>query len=268
MVPACNEEKIGLMTKNEHATLTQLAHDIAWHAGEAILRFYQKNIPVRHKSDASPVTEADEAADSLIFAELARAAPGIPIVSEESVSNGLLPDISDGRFWLVDPLDGTKEFISGTDEFTVNIALIEEGNPVLGVLHAPALNTCYLADGKDAFLVAKSGFREPIRARSVPSDGAVVLASRNHRDSETDAFIADHYTARITSVGSALKFGLLAKGEADLYPRFGRTMEWDTAAGHAVLAAAGGNVKCTDGSTLRYGKPGLDNPPFVACGLQ
>jgi len=268
MIPISNEEENSLMTKNEYATLMQLAHGIAWHAGEAILRLYQKNIAVQHKSDASPVTEADEAADSLIFAGLARGAPGIPIVSEERVSQGRLPDISGGRFWLVDPLDGTKEFISGTDEFTINIALIEDGNPVLGVLHAPALDACYLANDKDAFLVAKDGSREPIRARSIPPDGAVVLASRSHRDAETNAFIAGHYTASITSVGSALKFGLLAKGEADLYPRFGRTMEWDTAAGHAVLAAAGGSVKCADGSTLRYGKPGLDNPPFVARGVQ
>ena len=256
------------MTKNyEHATLTQLAHKIALHAGEAILRLYRRNIAVQHKSDGSPVTEADEAADSLIFSGLAQGAPGIPIVSEESVSQGRLPDISGGRFWLVYPLDGTKEFISGTDQFTVNIALVEDGNPVLGALHAPALAGCYLADGKAAFLVAKDGSREPLRARGVPPSGAVVVASRNHRDAETDAFIARHHTSRITSVGSALKFGLLAKGEADLYPRFGRTMEWDTAAGHAVLAAAGGSVQCTDGSALFYGKPGLDNPPFIARGL-
>lgn len=255
------------MTKNEYAVLTKMAHDLAWQAGELILRFYRQNIDVQHKSDSSPVTEADEAADSLIVTGLAQGAPGIPIVSEESVSQGHMPDIGGGRFWLVDPLDGTKEFISGIDEFTVNIALIENGSPVLGILHAPALNACYIADGKDAFIGPKDGPKEPIRARDIPLEGAVVMASRNHRDAETDAFIARHHTARITNAGSALKFGLLAKGEADLYPRFGRTMEWDTAAGHAILAAAGGSVTRVDGSELHYGKPGLDNPPFVARGL-
>jgi len=255
------------MTENEHAALTQLIHDLAWQAGEMILRLYRKNIDVHLKSDTSPVTEADEAADALIVAGLSRGTPDIPIVSEERVSQGHLPDIGGGRFWLVDPLDGTKEFISGNDEFTVNIALIENGSPVLGALHAPAMNACYLADGKGAFLVSKDGCREPIRARSVPSEGAVVVASRNHRDAETDAFIARHHTTRIASAGSALKFGILAKGEADLYPRFGRTMEWDTAAGHAVLTAAGGSVTQVDGTALEYGKLGLDNPPFVARGL-
>ena len=178
------------------------------------------------------------------------------------------PDIGGGRFWLVDPLDGTKEFISGTDEFTVNIALIESASPVLGALHAPALDECYLADGKAAFLIGKDGRRKPIQARALPADGAVVVASRNHRDADTDDFIARHRTVSVTSAGSALKFGLLAKGEADLYPRFGRTMEWDTAAGHAVLTAAGGSVKRLDGTVLEYGKPGLDNPAFVARGVE
>ncbi len=255
------------MTQNEHAALSNLAHQLALEAGVVILRLYHRNIAVKHKADASPVTEADEAADALIVAGLAQGAPGIAIISEESVSQDHLPDISGGRFWLVDPLDGTKEFIAGTDEFTVNIALIENGSPVLGALHAPALGACYLADGKGAFFVGKDGHREPIRARSVPPEGAVVVASRNHRDAETDAFIARHRTSSITSAGSSLKFGLLARGEADLYPRFGRTMEWDTAAGHAVLAAAGGSVTRVDGTALRYGKPGLDNPAFVARGL-
>ena len=134
--------------------------------------------------------------------------------------------------------------------------------------NAPALNECYLTDGHGAFLIAKNGYKRPIRARALPSDGAVVVASRNHRDATTDEFIARHQTSRITSAGSALKFGLLAKGAADLYPRFGRTMEWDTAAGHAVLTAAGGSLKCMDGTVLRYGKEGLDNPAFIARGVE
>ena len=255
------------MTQYDYAELTNLAHRLAFEAGEVILRLYGPNIDVQRKADASPVTEADEAADALIVAGLIRGAPKIPIISEESVSHDNLPDLSGGRFWLVDPLDGTKEFIAGTDEFTVNIALIENGCPVLGALHAPALGASYLADGKGAFLIAKDNSRAPIHARSLPPEGAVFVASRSHRDAETDDFISRHRTASVTSAGSSLKFGLLAKGEADLYPSFGRTMEWDTAAGHAVLAAAGGSVTCIDGTPLRYGKPGLDNPAFVARGV-
>ncbi|MDP6588240.1 MAG: 3'(2'),5'-bisphosphate nucleotidase CysQ [Alphaproteobacteria bacterium] len=256
------------MTENERAALAQLAHRLALRAGVEIMRLYRRDIAVQRKVDSSPVTEADEIADALIVAGLADAAPNIPTVSEESVAQGRMPDIGGGRFWLVDPLDGTKEFISGTDEFTVNIALIENGSPVLGALHAPALGECYLADGGGAFLIGEDGGRKPIRARALPADGAVVVASRHHRDSETDEFIARHHTASVTSAGSALKFGLLAKGEADLYPRFGRTMEWDTAAGHAVLAAAGGSVRSLDGTALQYGKRSLDNPHFVARGLE
>ncbi|MBT4426506.1 MAG: 3'(2'),5'-bisphosphate nucleotidase CysQ [Rhodospirillaceae bacterium] len=255
------------MTKSERIILAELAHTLAVEAGDKIMQLYRRGIAVQQKSDSSPVTEADEMADAYIVAGLRQGAPGIPIVSEESVAQGDLPDISGGRFWLVDPLDGTKEFISGTDEFTVNIALIENGVPVLGALHAPALDDCYLADGSGAFLISRNGLKKQIHARAVPADGAVVVASRHHRDAETDAFIAKHHTASVTSAGSALKFGLLARGAADLYPRYGRTMEWDTAAGHAVLAAAGGSVRRTTGEALSYGKSGLDNPHFIARGL-
>jgi 3'(2'), 5'-bisphosphate nucleotidase len=256
------------MTESEHRMLTELARKLAVQAGDKIMQLYRQEIAVQRKADSSPVTKADELADAFIVAGLTQGAPGIPVVSEESVSQGRLPDISGGRFWLVDPLDGTKEFIAGTDEFTVNIALIENGVPVLGALHAPALEECYLAEGGEAFLIGKNGGRTRIYARAVPPEGAVVVASRHHRDAETDEFIAKHHTARVTSAGSALKFGLLARGDADLYPRFGRTMEWDTAAGHAVLAAAGGSVRRLDGRTLSYGKPSLDNPHFVARGLE
>ncbi len=255
------------MTNSERLNLAQLAHKLAVEAGDKIMQLYRQGIAVQHKSDSSPVTEADELADAYIVAGLRQGAPGIPIVSEESVAQGDLPDISGGRFWLVDPLDGTKEFISGTDEFTVNIALIENGAPVLGAMHAPALDDCYLADGSGAFLIRRDGTKKQIHARAVPPSGAVVVASRHHRDAETDAFIAEHHTESVTSAGSALKFGLLARGAADLYPRYGRTMEWDTAAGHAVLAAAGGSVRRTTGEALKYGKEGLDNPHFIARGL-
>ena len=256
------------MIKSERIELVELAHRLAVEAGDKIMPFYRQDIAIQHKPDASPVTEADELADEYIVAGLMQGAPGIPVVSEESVAQGRLPDISGGLFWLVDPLDGTKEFISGSDEFTVNIALIENSIPVLGVLHAPALDDCYLTDGSAAFLINRNGRKTQISARAVSPEGAVVLASRHHHDAQTDAFIAKHHTASVTSAGSALKFGLLARGAADLYPRFGRTMEWDTAAGHAVLSAAGGSVRQTDGRPLQYGKSSFDNPHFIARGQE
>ena len=242
-----------------------LAHRLALEAGRAIMAFYRSGAAVRTKDDSSPVTEADEAADRLIVGGLREAAPDIPVISEESIGATRAP--AGGRFWLVDPLDGTKEFIGRTGEFTVNIALIEEGRPVLGVLHAPALDETYVADGEGrAVRIIGGAAPQPVRARAVPAEGPVVVASSAHRDAETDAFIAGQRPSRIARAGSALKFGLLARGTADLYPRFGRTMEWDTAAGHAVLAAAGGDVHTVDGGALRYGKPGFANPPFIARG--
>ena len=243
--------------------LAALAHRLALEAGQAIMAFYRRGAAVRTKADSSPVTEADEAADRLIVRGLREAAPDIPVVSEE----GTCRAPAGGRFWLVDPLDGTREFIGRTGEFTVNVALIEGGRPVLGVLHAPALDETYVADGAGGAVRIEGGAAaRPVRTRGVPEEGPVVVASSAHRDAETDAFIAERRPSRIARAGSALKFGLLARGAADLYPRFGRTMEWDTAAGHAVLAAAGGDVRTADGGALRYGKPGFVNPPFVASG--
>ena len=243
--------------------LAAVAHLLALEAGQAIMAFYRRGAAVRTKADSSPVTEADEAADRLIVAGLREAAPDIPVVSEEGARRAP----AGGRFWLVDPLDGTKEFIGRTGEFTVNIALIEGGRPVLGVLHAPALDETYVADGAGGAVRIEGGaVPRPVHARAVPEEGPVVVASSAHRDAETNAFIAGRRPSRIARAGSALKFGLLARGAADLYPRFGRTMEWDTAAGHAVLAAAGGDVRTADGGALRYGKPGFVNPPFVASG--
>ena len=245
--------------------LAAVAHRLALEAGRAIMALYRSGAAVRTKADSSPVTEADEAADRLIVDGLREAAPDVPVVSEESAGADRAP--AGGRFWLVDPLDGTKEFIGRTGEFTVNVALIEGGRPVLGVLHAPALDETYVADGTGgAVRIVGAAAPRPVRARAAPEEGPVVVASSAHRDAETDAFIAGRRPSRIARAGSALKFGLLARGAADLYPRFGRTMEWDTAAGHAVLAAAGGDVRTADGGALRYGKPGFVNPPFVASG--
>jgi len=251
----------------DYAGLAAAARRLALEAGRAIMAFHRRDAAVELKHDRTPVTEADRAADRLIVEGLQAAAPAIPVISEESTGTATPP--AGARFWLVDPLDGTREFIAGSEEFTVNIALVEEGRPVLGVLHLPARGETYLADGQGRALhVVGEGAPQPIRARPVPAEGPAVIASRSHRDAETEAFIAGLRPSETRSAGSALKFGLLARGEADVYPRFGRTMEWDTAAGHAVLAAAGGHVRDMSGRALRYGKAGFVNPPFVACGRE
>jgi len=255
-----------VVSSEDYERLAAAARRLALEAGRTIMTFYRDGTPVETKADSTPVTEADRAADGLIVTGLQAATPDIPVISEESTSTGPAP--AGGRFWLVDPLDGTREFIARTGEFTVNIALIEGGRPVLGVLHAPVQGETYIADGQGgAVSTVGDGPPQAIRARQVPVRGPAVIASRLHRDAETDAYIAGLGPAQTVSAGSALKFGLLARGEADIYPRFGRTMEWDTAAGHAILSAAGGHVRDLNGRELSYGKAGFVNPPFVACGL-
>ena len=241
--------------------------DIAYAAGAVILEIYAKDFQVDAKADASPVTEADRLAEALILERLAPVLPDVPIVAEESVAAGRIPDISGDRFWLVDPLDGTREFISRNGEFTVNIALIRDGSPVAGVVHAPAKNRLYLAaeDGR-AWREIDGGRPEPIACRPCPSEGAVAMVSRSHRSPETETWLKEHRIADMRDAGSSLKFCTLAEGAADLYPRLGRTMEWDIAAGHAVLKAAGGSVTRLDGGAFTYGKPGFENPHFVARG--
>ena len=236
-------------------------------AGEVVMRVYASDFAVARKDDASPVTQADQQAEALILAGLREMAPDVPVVAEEAVAAGDIPNVSD-RFFLVDPLDGTKEFISRNGEFTVNIALIEGGVPVLGLVYAPAVGRLFTgALGLGAWLEDADGQRA-IRCRAVPPEGLTVVASRSHGDeSALDAFLAGRRVAARTNAGSSLKLCLLAAGEADLYPRFGRTMEWDIAAGDAVLRAAGGMVsRLDDGRPLGYGKPGFENPHFVAEG--
>ncbi|MEQ8967740.1 MAG: 3'(2'),5'-bisphosphate nucleotidase CysQ [Azospirillaceae bacterium] len=244
---------------------------LALEAGAAILKIYTgPEIAAAEKADGSPVTAADEAAEAVILDGLARIAPNVPVVAEEAVSRSGAPDTaSAGRFWLVDPLDGTKEFLNRNGEFTVNIALVQDGRPVLGVVHAPALAETYSgAVGLGAWH-ADNRERRVITARHPGPEGLVVVASRSHGDpAALDRFLEGRRVAGRREVGSSLKFCLVAAGEADLYPRFGRTMEWDTAAGHAVLAAAGGRVTDLDGAPLRYGKPGFDTPHFVARGRE
>lgn len=240
---------------------------VARRAGELIMEIYASDFTVRGKEDASPVTEADERAEASIVAALKAAWPDIPVIAEESVAAGLIPAI-DKRFWLVDPLDGTKEFIGRNGEFTVNIALIEDGEPVAGVVLAPALGRLFAgATGTGAFAEDSTG-RRPIRCRAIPQEGLTVVASRSHGDAAAlESFLAGRKVAALKSAGSSLKLCLVAAGEADVYPRLGRTMEWDIAAGHAVLAAAGGRIADMGGQPLRYGKPGFDNPHFAAWGL-
>jgi 3'(2'), 5'-bisphosphate nucleotidase len=240
---------------------------IAREAGDLILAFHGKAIDVRSKCDASPVTHADEAAGKLIVSALARLTPDVPVVCEELRDSSAAPGIG-SRFWLVDPLDGTKEFVSGSAEFTVNIALVEQRRSVLGVVLAPALGRLFAGVAHGGAFAEEHNRRRAIRCRNVPPEGLTVVSSRSHRDADAiDAFLASRRVAASSSAGSSLKFCMVASGEADLYPRLGRTMEWDTAAGHALLAAAGGRVTQLDGQELIYGKPEFANPHFVAMGL-
>ncbi len=240
--------------------------DVARTAGAAILEIYATEFAVEKKLDASPVTAADERAETIILSALAAITPDIPVVSEEAASAGHIPDIGK-RFWLVDPLDGTREFISRNGEFTVNIALVENGQPVLGVVFAPALNRLFAGIvGEGAFVEDDSGHRA-IGCRRTPAEGLTVVSSRSHGDAAAlDTLLAGRKVAASLNAGSSLKLCLVAAGEADMYPRLGRTMEWDIAAGHAILRAAGGCVKTLDGDELCYGKKGLDNPDFIATG--
>ena len=249
------------------ATLRQIAES----AGAAILDVYEGRIAanVRQKADRSPVTAADEAAEAIILAALQNLTPDIPVVSEEAAEAGKTPDVSGGRFWLVDPLDGTKEFLSRNGEFTVNIALIEDGCPTAGVVHAPALKKTWIGVGAGSACYAEDDRAPvPIHTRPLPMTGAVVVASRRHGDTAAmDRFLSGIKIGERVEAGSSLKFCLVASGQADLYPRFGRTMEWDTAAGHAVLLAAAGCVEqAHTGAPLTYGKAGFENPHFIARG--
>ncbi len=257
------------------STLLEAMIDAAIEAGGAAHRIYLGSFEVQTKADRSPVTAADHASEAIILERLKQAAPGVPVVAEEEVAAGRLPAI--GReFLLVDPLDGTKEFIQRNGDFTVNIALVRDGVPVLGVVYAPVTAALYIGDviaGKawrsrcPPESSAKPTAREPIRVRHAPAQGLTVVVSRSHSTPETETYLEQYQVAERVSVGSSLKFCLVAAGEADLYPRLGPTMEWDTAAGQAVLVAAGGKVLAPGGAPLAYGKPGLRNSFFVAGGL-
>ena len=255
--------------------------DLARQAGERVMAIYATAFAVQGKADASPVTLADQQAEAVIVAGLRQLTPDWPIVAEEAMAAGPAPALlPDQPFWLVDPLDGTREFVARNGEFTVNIALIHQGRPVLGVVLAPARGgpggVLYAGVVGQGAWVADTAGRRAIRCRALPPGGLAMLASRSHGDAAAqDAFVAGwlarhlpgQRVAHTGTAGSSLKLCLIAAAQADLYPRLGRTMEWDIAAGHAVLAAAGGRVLRADGAgPLVYGKPGFESPHFVAAG--
>ncbi len=245
---------------------------IAVEAGRRIVEIRSRPHAVDSKADGSPLTEADLAAEAVIAAGLPGAAPGIVVVSEEAAEH--VAPAEGAPFMLVDPLDGTREFLGPSGEFTVNIALILGGRPVAGVVYAPALGRIWRgALGHGAAMAAlpadatpQDATWTPIRVRARPEAGYTAVASRSHLDPETSAFLGTLPVAESRSIGSSLKFCLVAEGAADVYPRFGTTMEWDTAAGQAVLEAAGGRVTTPDGAAFTYGKPGFRNGPFIAWG--
>jgi 3'(2'), 5'-bisphosphate nucleotidase len=265
------------MTELTHAQLIDALIAPTLAAGRVIMEVHATLSAgdTRSKGDGSPVTEADERAEAVILAALAEITPNIPVIAEEAAAGGEMPEIG-VRFWLVDPLDGTREFVGGKLDFTVNIALIEEGVPVLGLVFVPATGVLYVGDASGARVTTVADGRvgdwSAIRIATAKPEALRVLASRSHMSDETKAFIDQFGVAELVSAGSSLKFCKLAAGEADLYPRMGRTMEWDTAAADAVLRAAGGRVMTLDGQPLRYGKRNqaddsdFANPWFVATG--
>lgn len=237
--------------------------EAAREAGEAIRTIVARGFDVESKRDSSPVTEADRAAELIILAALARAAPGVPVIAEEEVAVGRIPAHGD-TYFLVDPLDGTKEFVRGGNDYTVNIGLIERGTPTLGVVFAPATGQLHGGCVGTGAWVDEGRGRLPIRTRL--SDGQMTaVASKSHLNQATIDYLNEAVgTCDYVAIGSSLKFCILAEGRADIYPRASPTSEWDTAAGHAVLLAAGGLVHGPDGTALAYGKPAFLNRAFVA----
>ena len=245
---------------------------MALEAGALIMQHYKNGVAEETKADKSPVTQADRDAEILLTAQLAKLAPGVQVIGEEACSE-VLPENMDDLFFLLDPLDGTRDFVAKRDNFTVNIGLISGDTPIAGVIYAPVHEKLYFS-GTDAayrLAIAPDGEldiaqAEALNTNAINPDGITVIASRSHRDEKTDALISSLNVSDTIATASSYKFCLVAEGTADFYPRFGRTMEWDTAAGQAILQAAGGIVTNEDGSRFTYGKleRGLDNPSFIA----
>lgn len=244
--------------------LAALVH-IARAAGVVVMKHYEAGTQPRFKQDRSPVTDADQEAEALILAELARTFPGVPVIAEEEAAAGRIAQVG-SHFFLVDPVDGTKEFIRRGGEFTVNIGEIADGAAVAGVVYAPAIGRLFVGARGDGAFEMNGDTITPIAARAPAADGLVAVSSKSHPDPQTAELLKTLPIKGHTNAGSSLKFCLVAAGEADIYPRAGRTMEWDTAAGHAVLAAAGGTVTDWNGAPFTYGKPGFENGPFIARG--
>jgi 3'(2'), 5'-bisphosphate nucleotidase len=267
-----NEARPPLVDPDAAAALIGPLTDIVIRAGAAILAVNRSAMKVDGKADGSPVTEADLAADRIIAAELAQLAPKIPSLSEERARSAELP--YENSFFLIDPLDGTKEFVAGRNEFTVNLALVTHGTPLLGIVSAPALGLVWrgiVGRGAERLtFAAGKQLKEPVRTRLCPPPGEpwTVAVSRSHGDARTEAFIAARPAAVRCELGSAVKFGRLAEGAVDIYPRLSPTSEWDVAAGHAVVAAAGGKITDSKGAALRFGAGGRDFiiPEFIAWG--
>jgi len=240
---------------------------LAEQAGAEAMSFYHGSMSVALKSDSSPLTDADRASHDFLMQSLPGLLPAVPIISEESLdpTRGLAD--ADAPFWLVDPLDGTKEFLKGTGEFTVNIALIERGQPVIGVVHAPAIGISYFADlNNGAFCKRHTGTPVPIRVQRADPERLRIVASKDHAGPLVATMLARLSNVELKSMGSSLKFCLIAEGSADVYLRDVPTMEWDTAAAQCIVEAAGGSVFTLDGQPLRYGKPGLKNGAIITIG--
>jgi len=250
------------------AKLLPAVKSIAREAGQVILRYYTDTVSAHVKADGSPVTAADHAAEAVILPALHHLTPNIPVISEEQHAAGNSPAGDHRTFWLVDPLDGTRSFVDHTGEFTVNIGLVSDGVPVLGVMYLPVDGDLYAAAGPGTAVHCAQGRGDVhISARTMPADGLGVLSSRSHGDrAKLENFLQGKLVREHRHSSSARKFCLLACGEADIYPRFGPTGEWDTAAGHAILLAAGGSIETPDGKPLEYGKPNYLNGEFVAYG--
>jgi 3'(2'), 5'-bisphosphate nucleotidase len=260
-----------LIDSSKAAALLEPLTDLVIRAGAAILAINRAAMQIQGKLDGSPVTEADLAADAILAEGLARLAPEVPALSEECAESAEARDHE--SFFLVDPLDGTKEFVAGRDEFTVNLALVSDGTPLLGIIAAPALGIVWrglVGRGAERLSIRQQSGWQPIHTRRSPPPGQpwVVAVSRSHADSRTEAFIAARPGAIRATLGSALKFGRVAEGEADIYPRLAPTSEWDVAAGHALVSAADGRITDANGAPVRFGKPrtGFIVPEFIAWG--
>ncbi len=257
------------MTLNIGLGLMRQVVELAKQAGEEIMKVYNSGFTVKTKADDSPVTQADRIAETLITETIKKKISAqFPVVGEEAFADGKVADVTGTPFWLVDALDGTKEFVKLGSEFTVNIALIDIGKPMLGVVHAPAINATYWGSCNGAFAETDGAQPRQINCRRRPGDGLVAMVSRSHRTPQVDEYLAQFTIKKEISSGSSIKFCQVAAGRADIYPRMGRTMEWDTGAGHAVLIYAGGQAKDLDGNILKYGKQGFENPSFVAMGVE